>query len=64
MPGCSGRGTAIYIVETPTNFSIEWSARYHIDGDKFIVIEQPGRIRAIFGYPTAKIAQVVRQITN
>ncbi|MBT9161040.1 MAG: DUF5679 domain-containing protein [Dehalococcoidia bacterium] len=49
------------ITETPTDFSIEWNAEYRIDGDAFIVIERPGRIKTIFGYPTAEILQAIRR---
>lgn len=41
--------------ETPTNFSIEWTGNYYIEGDAFIFAEQSGRIRKIFGYPTGEI---------
>lgn len=45
------------IVETPTNFSIEWNANYRIDGDTFIVIEHSGQVKSILGYPTREISQ-------
>lgn len=50
------------ITETPTNFSIEWNAHYHIDGDAFIVIEWSGRIKTTFVYPTREILQATRRV--
>ena len=43
------------IHETSTNFRIEWTADYHIEDDVFIVSDQSGRIKQIFGYPTREI---------
>lgn len=45
------------IIETPTNFGIEWAANYRIEGERFIVIEQTGQERTIIGYPTHEILQ-------
>jgi hypothetical protein len=50
-----------YIEETGSNFKIEWTANYEIDGDKFIVIERSGRIRTIIGYPTREILHAINQ---
>lgn len=47
------------IDETLTAFSIEWPARYRIDGDMFIVAEQSGRVRRILGYPTREILRAI-----
>ncbi len=46
------------ILETPTNFSIEWNADYRIDGEAFTVAERSGRVRTIFGYPTEEILRL------
>jgi hypothetical protein len=43
------------IIDTPTNFSIEWNADYRIDGDIFIVADRSGRVGAIMGYPVVEI---------
>jgi hypothetical protein len=43
------------IVETMTNFNIEWKARYQIENDKFIVCYNSGESRTIIGYPVEKI---------
>jgi hypothetical protein len=49
------------IVETSTDFSIEWNANYRIDGDKFIVADQSDRVKVFFGYPTAEISRASRR---
>lgn len=43
------------IRETPDNFRIEWTATYEFRGDVMMVVEEPGRSRAIHGYPIAQI---------
>ncbi len=50
-----GERQHFHISETPMNFSIEWTANYQIEGEKFFVIEQSGRVRMILGYPTQEI---------
>ncbi len=45
------------LVETSDNFSIEWNADYHIEGDAFVVADRAGSVRTIFGYPTQEILQ-------
>jgi hypothetical protein len=52
------------IVETSTSFGIEWSASYRIDGDKFVVVSQPGRVQVFFGYPTAEISRAIKRCPN
>jgi hypothetical protein len=49
------------IVETSANFSVEWGASYHIDGDRFVVISQPDRVQTFFDYPVAEIARAIRR---
>jgi hypothetical protein len=56
-----GEEQSFTIIETSTNFSIEWSASYRIDGDKFVVISQPDRVQTFFGYPTAEISRAIRR---
>ena len=51
------------IAETSTDFSIEWSANYRVDGDKFIVVDRD-RVKVIFGYPTAKISRASRRASQ
>ena len=48
------------IIDTPDTFAIEWTARFTIKGDTFIVQERSGRIAAIHGYPTAEISAACR----
>jgi hypothetical protein len=55
-----GEEQSFTIVETSANFSVEWSASYCIDGDRF-VISQLGQVRTILGYPTAEISQAIRR---
>jgi hypothetical protein len=47
------------ITETSTQFGIEWTATYRIDGDIFIIAEQSGRSRTILGCPTDEISQAI-----
>jgi hypothetical protein len=56
-----GEEQSFTIVETSANFSIEWSASYRIDGDRFVVISQPDRVQTFFGYPTAEISRAIRR---
>jgi hypothetical protein len=58
----AGEAQPFTITETATDFSIEWKASYQIDGDVFIVAERSGRIRSIWGYPTAEILHVTRRV--
>lgn len=44
------------IVDTPTQFIIEWNADFTIEGALFLVRERTGRVIEIDGYPTAEIA--------
>ena len=49
----------IEIQETETNFTIGWKGHYRIDGHAFVFTDrESGRIVAILGYPTTKIAQL------
>jgi hypothetical protein len=51
------------IIDTPTNFGMEWNANYRIDGDAFIVSDQAGQVRTIFGYPTREILQAMHRMS-
>ena len=67
MPGCSisrinlrsvWPGTEIHLEETDTSFAIEWKGHYRIEGPAFVYVDRDtGRVTAILGYPTQKIAQ-------
>lgn len=56
-----GEEQSFTIVETSADFSVEWGASYHIDGDRFVVISQPDRVQTFFDYPTAKILRAIRR---
>ena len=49
----------IHIEDTDTTFAIEWKGQYRIEGGTFVYVEgHSGRMTAIFGYPTRKLAQL------
>jgi hypothetical protein len=50
------------IIETPEQFGIEWNATYRIEGEALVVMENTGRVRAIFGYPLAEIRQASARV--
>ena len=51
--------TRPYLVsENDRTFQIAWQASYEIVGDVFSVVSKDGRIRSIFGYPTAEITRL------
>jgi len=51
------------LAETSDNFSIEWNADYHIEGDAFVVSNRAGAARTILGYPTREIMQATNPPT-
>jgi hypothetical protein len=47
----------IDVQETESNFTIGWKGHYRIEGGAFVYTDRKsGRVTAILGYPTAKIA--------
>jgi hypothetical protein len=47
----------IDLQETESHFTIGWKGRYRIEGGAFVYTDRKsGRVTAILGYPTAKIA--------
>jgi hypothetical protein len=49
----------IDLEETDTTFAIGWKGKYRIEGHAFVYADrESGRVTAILGYPTAKIAQL------
>jgi len=50
------------ITETTTNFKIEWTAGYRIEGNEFIVMERSAQIKSIFGYPTNEILRAINRV--
>ena len=54
-----GDPESIHFEETEANFAIGWMGNYPIDGDTFVYIDHhSARVLTIFGYPTARIAQL------
>ena len=48
----------IHLEETDASFAIEWKGHYRIEGPAFVYVDRDtGRVTAIPGYPTQKIAQ-------
>ncbi len=49
----------ISIEETDTSFAIGWKGSYRIEGSAFVYIDRDaGRVVAILGYPTDRIAEL------
>jgi len=49
----------IDIEDTDTTFAIGWKGQYRIEGRNFIYVDgHRGRVTAIYGYPTQKLAQL------
>jgi hypothetical protein len=57
-----GEAQELPLVETESQFAIDWQAQFVIDGDAFTVLEQCGRTRTILGYPTRKIAAACERV--
>lgn len=47
------------ILETTTNFSIEWQAKYEITDNSMIFYWNDGRIKEIIGYPVKEIIESI-----
>jgi hypothetical protein len=55
----SGDPEPVDFRETDTNYALSWKGTYRIDGGAFVYTDRKsGRVTAITGYPTAKIAQL------
>lgn len=54
----AGEKLSLGIIESRTQFSVEWTGRYEIKGEVFAGAENDGRVRSITGYPTAKILEL------
>lgn len=52
------------IHETSTSYAVEWNARYQIDGDRFIVLNNSGQLRTILGYPLDQIWQAIARASK
>src|ERR1700757_3965900 len=54
-----GDSEPIHIEDTDTTFAISWKGQYHIEAGTFVYADGPsGRVTAIFGYPTQKLARL------
>jgi hypothetical protein len=57
LPVCrDGEPQPFRIIDAPDTFAIEWTARFAIEGEAFVVHEESGRVVVMHGYPTAAIA--------
>ncbi len=43
------------IIDTPSNFSIQWQNNFKLDGETFTLIDEIGNVRTIIGYPVEAI---------
>ncbi len=59
----SGERQDFKVAETSSNFRIEWTYGYQIEGDYFTVIDHSGQIRSITGYPVCEIAKAEGRAT-
>jgi hypothetical protein len=50
-----GERQRVDIVNTGPAYQIGWSGRFSIEGEGFVVTENPGRVRTIVGYPTEAV---------
>lgn len=49
------------ITETADRFAVDWNVSYTIDGDVFTVVEGPGRVISVLGYPVAEIRRAAHR---
>ena len=49
------------IIETITQFAVDWQANFQIEDDKFIVFEKDGQTRTIIGYPIRELKRYIRR---
>jgi hypothetical protein len=55
-----GESQPLTLLDSPTQFAIDWPMLFEIEGPSFIVYERSGRSIEISGYPTADIAAACR----
>ncbi|MFM9964044.1 MAG: hypothetical protein ACKV2Q_22810 [Planctomycetaceae bacterium] len=60
----AGESQGARIVETPTQFAIEWEGTYTIVGDVFRVRYRSGTLSSIAGYPMAEIQRAIARHTQ
>ena len=49
------------LIDTPTQFGIDWKYNYIIENEKFILIDKTGVSRTIIGYPTEQILEMINK---
>ncbi len=54
-----GEPLSYKIIETATNFAIDWDYQYQIDGEVFTVTNRVGRTSSIMGYPLQQIESAI-----
>ena len=59
LPGADGEPLSYKIIETATNFAIDWDYQYQIDGEVFTVTNRVGRTSSIMGYPLQQIESAI-----
>lgn len=59
-----GDSQGVRIVETPTQFAIEWDGTYTFDGGVFRVRHRSGKLSAITGYPLDEVQQAIARHTQ
>ena len=53
-----GEPLPVHIEDTATNYAIDWTGQYRIDGAAFVYVDKDAqRVRTILGYPTRLIAE-------
>jgi hypothetical protein len=65
LPVCrDGEPQPFRVFDSHDSFAIEWTARFEIEGDAFVVHEESGRVVVMRGYPTAEISAACRGLTG
>ncbi len=55
-----GEPQYVRIIETESNFAIEWNLQYRIDGEVFTVIDASGRATSVVGYPMRDVLNTIK----
>ena len=50
------------LIDTPSQFGIDWKNNYLIENEKFIIIDRNGFSRIIIGYPTERITEMINKM--
>ena len=49
------------IIDTPSQFGIDWKYIYMIENEKFVISDKIGNTRTIIGYPTIQILEMIHK---